>query len=279
MNPQMTVIIVVYNTTRIDLAWIPRDAEVFVVHNDNKLDAESVHHPQIIHIYNDINVGFGAAVNQAVMRAKSPRILLCNPDIDATTDHWSALSGESDEIVTVPLVDPAGAPTVTVTQYVTPLSLILNGYRASRWMSRNGRVRRILARVGMNTHPANEQAPSAWSLSERWPTGAFISLSRERFLSVGGFDENYFLYYEDMDLAKRLNQEYPEMRVRLALPPAGHGVGRSTVSVDDRARVEAARLESAIYYGSKQRGPGWRIAGRMLLLRRRLVFGNGGDVA
>src|SRR4029077_21272933 len=36
-----------------------------------------------------------------------------------------------------------------------------------------------------------------------WPAGALVCVERQEFLRLGGFDPRFFLYYEDMDLARR----------------------------------------------------------------------------
>lgn len=45
-----------------------------------------------------------------------------------------------------------------------------------------------------------------------WASGAFLCVTFGAFESVGGFDEKYFMYYEDVDLCFRLNQKGVQLR-------------------------------------------------------------------
>ena len=40
-----------------------------------------------------------------------------------------------------------------------------------------------------------------------WVAGMFIGFRREAYAGVGGFDERYFLYYEDVDICRKLQRQ------------------------------------------------------------------------
>ena len=44
------------------------------------------------------------------------------------------------------------------------------------------------------------------------PIGAFLLLKKEHYISVGGFDEDFFVYYEDLHLFYKLNLQYNKMK-------------------------------------------------------------------
>ena len=78
-------------------------------------------------------------------------------------------------------------------------------------------------------------------------SGAVLSLPTEVFASVDGFDEGYFLYYEDADLFWRLAQESPNLRMRVVdVPAAVHDVGGSSPS----SRTARLRRQSAQRYAA-----------------------------
>lgn len=78
--------------------------------------------------------------------------------------------------------------------------------------------RRILRRIfGLKNHPDYQilNAP----VKVDWLAGMFIFFRREAFYSVKGFDERYFMYYEDADICRRLKKNgwsvylYPSITV------------------------------------------------------------------
>ena len=263
----MTALFVAYATPSIDLVWIAPDADVLIVHNDRSLDRERVSHPRLRHLDTGSNVGFGAAVNRALREVRSERVVLCNPDLALARLHWDALvAAEPHETVTVPLVDGDGRPTSVVSRYPTPLAHLASGLRLGRLAPRGTRRRRGFA-TGLGrwgrAHNASLRSPvGSWPLTTRWASGAALSLDTERLRAVGGFDERYFLYYEDVDLCRRLAAAYPESVVRVADVPAGiHPVGASGGASD---AATAHRLDAALRYARRQTGMRWRVTSRIL---------------
>jgi hypothetical protein len=61
-----------------------------------------------------------------------------------------------------------------------------------------------LASVDTMNH-MNTDILSNVPLKQDWVTGAALMIYREILLKVGGFDENYFMYFEDIDLCKRVS--------------------------------------------------------------------------
>lgn len=45
-----------------------------------------------------------------------------------------------------------------------------------------------------------------------WASGAFLCIRSSKFKLIGGFDERYFMYFEDVDLCKRLKQKGIDLR-------------------------------------------------------------------
>jgi GT2 family glycosyltransferase len=88
-----------------------------------------------------------------------------------------------------------------------------------------------------------------------WVTGAFMLIQRDLFEKIGYFDENYFLYYEDMDFclqAKRLGWEcyyFPQIAAYHVNPHA-----RRKISPLNGLEIERANQNSRIYFFKKNRG-------------------------
>jgi N-acetylglucosaminyl-diphospho-decaprenol L-rhamnosyltransferase len=267
-----TAVYVVYRTPHLDLSWIPDGSRVVVVHNDASLDPDSCSHPNVRHVLAAANEGFGAGVNLALPLVDTTRTVLVNPDMELTREHWAALAdGVRDEVVTLALVDQNRNATSMVNRYPGPAEMVLMGYRVGRWFPRHGRLRHMLApllgRGGAAHVESLRQTSGRWPLTDHWFSAAVCSIDTEALRAIGGFDTTYFLYFEDVDLARRLGRRFPSMTVRMAdTAPAVHAVGGSAVGTA-QAVVERHRLESARRYSSRQSGRGWKLAEAALKLR------------
>lgn len=265
-----TVIYVSFNTPSIDLSWIPADGVAVVVHNDDSLAPETCDHPKVIHVRPGHNVGFGAGVNLGLERATTERVILCNPDTVMRPEHYRALAtGKPAEIITVPMVDDHGRPAGMVSPYWTPLTLLGAAHRVGRIAPLGSKRRTLLvpmvSRWGRDQQASRIDSETAWPLSSRWVSGALFSVDRKRLESVGGFDETFFLYYEDADVCRRLQSAFPDMVIRqVDGPPARHSVGGSASSSTTRSAVAGIRRHSATIYAQRQRGRGWPTVARWL---------------
>ena len=79
-----------------------------------------------------------------------------------------------------------------------------------------------------------------------WVSGACFMVRREAFASVGGFDERYFLYWEDADLCRRLRTAGYEIR-HAPGAVAVHQVGQSSRRAKG-ASVRAFHASAYRYY-------------------------------
>ena len=131
-------------------------------------------------VLNDHNAGFGAAMNAGVDRARSlgcAVYLLINPDATLT---------------------PAGVRRLYARVLEHPLTLrsprIVTGTGA-RWFD-GGTV--SIERGTTRTSPGSDS-----SAPRGWLSGACLMVSEQLWSRVGGFDDRYFLYWEDVDLSWR----------------------------------------------------------------------------
>ncbi|MEM8704976.1 MAG: hypothetical protein AAGE98_00850 [Actinomycetota bacterium] len=265
-----TVLIVAYGITELDLSWVPTDGDVVVVHNDDRLTPDACDHPGVRHVEPGANVGFGAGMNLALAEVTTDRVILCNPDTALTVDHFRALDAAAAEpvISTVPLLEADGTPNAVVNPYWSVPAFLATAYRLGRFAPRGGRARdaasRLLGRNGAEHLGALAQGSGEWSIHDRWVSGAVFSAPTAELRSVGGFDEDYFLYFEDADLHQRLAVANPDLVVRMAdIEPAHHFVGGSAGGGGDV--VARHRFRSARTYASRQPGVAWRVAERALV--------------
>lgn len=265
-----TVVYVAYGVETVDLDWLPKGTPVVIVHNDDRFDRGSVR-AGVTHVDSGGNVGFGAGVNAALPLVETPRVLLCNPDTLLTAAHFEVLAGAADdEIVTVPLVEESGIPNSVVNEYWGPLAFLATARRLGRFAPRGGVLRRLVSPLlggwGRAHADSLRQTTGRWPLGERWASGAVLSIPTEAMRRVGGFDEAYFLYYEDTDLQQRLARTDPSLSLRLAeVEPGMHAVGASgEVSTGDSVAVARYRRHAARVYAGRQPGVAWRLVEAMV---------------
>jgi len=152
-------------------------------------------------IVNERTLGFGANINRGVAATSTPFVVISNADVEAGDGCIEALRAFAEShprcgIGAPELRYPDGRrqpsrrsfPTVrgTIVRR-TPLRLLLHPQRRQR--------RHYL----LDEHPT-EPTPSDWLL------GAFLFLRREMLEELGGLDEGYRLYGDDIDLAYRAHQ-------------------------------------------------------------------------
>lgn len=133
--------------------------------------------------------GFGANHNQAATLAKSTFFCVLNPDARLQEDVFSALLGALAQdlqlgVVAPRIVNAQNRPEDSARYFPTPWELLgkLLLHRASR------------------IYPVGEQAIAY----PDWVAGMFMLFHLATFREMGGFNQRYFLYYEDVDLCARL---------------------------------------------------------------------------
>ena len=136
---------------------------------------------------NDAVQGFSENHDRAFVRSTGQLFCVMNPDIRIGMDVFAALHAclreETVGVVAPVVLNEAGSIEDSARQFPTPLKILckaLGGCRGSDYPVKDAIV-----------HPD-------------WVAGMFMLFRREVFDKLGGFDERYFLYYEDVDLCARL---------------------------------------------------------------------------
>jgi len=244
INPfpvMLSIIIVTYNVSdhlQYCLLSVYRsaknlDAEVIVIDNastDNTVQVVKERFPKVLIIENKSNDGFSKGCNHGAAMAKGETLLFLNPD---TIVGESTLEYVLNHLSNHAKVGAAGVMMIDGTgkflpeskrgipdswnsfckilglTSLFPNSYIFSGYHAG--------------------HLSKEQEHSVPVLS-----GAFMMVKRTAFKEVGGFDERFFMYGEDIDLSMGL-VKHGYINLYLPLSPILHFKGRS--STKDRKYV------------------------------------------
>lgn len=208
---------------RRNLAVLPDEISVFVVDNfSSPSEREAVSALcrdqawQLVTMYD--NRGFGAAVNAGVRRAIEhgcETAVLLNPDALASPHVLRELiahAARDPRALIVPMIEDGSGRVV-----FEGVDLVLG----------TGRMLR-------RTHATPKDG------RQLWVTAACLAVHTELFLSLGGFDEDYFLYWEDVDFSIRAVRAGAQLVVREDLT-AVHDEGGTQ---GDRS----GRAKSNLYY-------------------------------
>jgi N-acetylglucosaminyl-diphospho-decaprenol L-rhamnosyltransferase len=213
-----------------DLNRIPavRGGEVILTHNIPEPDPHERPGSMPFRIVrNAAPRGFGANHNAAFMTSRSEYFCVLNPDVRLSADPFPELLGalEAPGVgVAAPLiVSPGGAVEDSARRFHTPFALI----------------RRAFARRVCLDYPGESSA-----FSPDWVAGMFMLFRRTAFERVGGFDERYFLYYEDVDICARLRLAGYDVR----MVPGVRAVHDAQRHSHRDLRYLAEHLRSALRY-------------------------------
>jgi len=135
---------------------------------------------------NDAPKGFGANHNQAFAASRGSYFVIVNPDVRLAQSPFYALKlslGDASVGACAPSVlSPQGTVEDSVRHYPTVMSLAKRVFLGRREVDYRG----------------EKIVPVDWA------AGMFVMFRREAFDAVCGFDERYFMYFEDADICRRL---------------------------------------------------------------------------
>lgn len=231
--------------------------EILVVDNastDGSPDLVRERFPEVRLLALDENLGFGAANNRAAAEARGDALLLLN------SDAWLA-GGALGTLRSALDADPSlGA--------VAPRLFFPDGRPQFHWAPPTGVWGEALQKLRnpFESRPWVHRPPPVGLhrlLGRPWYTAACLLVRRDAFEAVGGFDEAFFLYFEDVDLCLRLL----DAGFRLASVDAAtafHVKGASRPSA--RGEIEYRRSQLRFY---RKHRPAWENTFLRAKLRRK----------
>ena len=214
--------------------------EVVVLDNasgDGSLDMLSADFPEVAVLAESQRRGFGANQNRAIAASHGDLVFILNPD---SVVHEGTIDRLVASLDWDPRIAAAGGPTINADgsfrqnrlhDFHTPFSpyakaMGLSRIRSSRPMERG-------------------------ATADGWPSGGACLVRRDVFDELGGFDERYFMYAEDADLAASLvRRHYLVAWVDDAVVTHPFPTESATAS----ARREAEKVRSELRYIRKHYG-------------------------
>jgi N-acetylglucosaminyl-diphospho-decaprenol L-rhamnosyltransferase len=235
----------------------PRRIEVVLVDNasrDGTAELVARDYPWVSLRASTTNLGFAAGNNLAAQQAQGRYLLLLNPD---ALPAPGALARGVELMDANPqvglgggeLLDVAGVPQPSARMFPTLRDELftLSGL-AARFPAN-----RLLARLDRRW--ADREVPAQVD----WIPGAFVFVPAKAFRALGGFDERFFMYYEEVDLCRRLHalgltvQYWPELKATHIGGASAKTVAHARVSRAG-SQLESWRMRSALLYYRKHHG-------------------------
>mgnify|MGYP001246589358 CR=1 FL=1 len=210
--------------------------EVLVIDNassDHSAAFIRQQNPQVLLKENSENIGFAAAVNQGLCLSSGELILLLNPDTIVSPGVVAHMINFMDEnprcgIAGARLLNEDGSPQDSITPFPTPWRILKESLFIEKL-------------TGPQPEPVDPQPVDA-------VVGACLLARREMVCDIGGMDQGFFLYSEEVDWCRRAWLKGWEV---YHLPEAvvTHGLSRS--SSDRPGDAFVALYRSRAYYMRK----------------------------
>lgn len=146
------------------------------------------------------NLGFGKACNLGVSCAGGEHLLFLNPDSIVDPHALAHLTAALDNplqqrsIIGCRILDPNGATQLSCRSFPSFRTALANRYS-------------LLTKLFPHNQWSSAYLMTDFSHTETrrvdWVSGAAMAMRRQVFEELGGFDEDFFMYLEDVDLCKR----------------------------------------------------------------------------
>ena len=200
---QLSVVILNYNVKHfleiciksVQKAIANINAEIIVVDNASTDGSKEMMHtvfPYITYLYQQENVGFPKGNNIGVNRAKGEFICILNPDTAVAEDTFQRTIAYSESVENIGAL---GVYLMDGTGNFLPES------------KRNLPTPKVsLMKLSGFSKKYYSQLPEFSKGEVDVLVGAFMLLKRSVYNEVGGFDEDYFMYGEDIDLSYKITQ-------------------------------------------------------------------------
>lgn len=175
--------------------------EIIAVDNASTDGSEMVAstHPRVTLIRAAENLGFGKACNLGARQARGEYLLFLNPDaalfpgtLEKALDFMQHPANARVGICGVQLVDESGGVARSCARFPSPMDFVAHAMGIDRVFPQWGH------RMAEWAHDQTRDVDHV--------IGAFFLIRRSLFQKLGGFDERFFVYLEDLDLSLRASQ-------------------------------------------------------------------------
>lgn len=182
----------------------------------------------------DANRGYAASCNTGARRAQGDIYIFLNTDIELRSGFFKSLSGRDIDIGGLRLETPDGTRRLSCRRFPGYMNFLFN---------RRSILTKLFPR---NRFSSRYLMTDKFFEETEWVSGAAMVISRNVFRDLNGFDERFFLYFEDVDICKRARSRGYSV-VYIEDIHAVHTEG-STTSHFRRRAVQARHISMWRYY-------------------------------
>ena len=190
------------------------------------------------------NIGYGAACNECAAMGHAPFLLFLNPDVEIPPAGIEAPQNVLRQypdagMLGISLLNRDGSVQPAKMRFPTAKQLILRSLGAGKLFPKR-----------YSPYFEKEQLKSGRA---QWVLGAYLMVRREAFEAVDGFDRKFFLYFEEVDLARRMERAGWHCRYLADLHALHLGGGSETVrAFCVRQHVKSRILYAKRYFSKKE---------------------------
>jgi N-acetylglucosaminyl-diphospho-decaprenol L-rhamnosyltransferase len=262
------------------LAGSRKPDQIIIVNNgpaDSQLEAIARESAAISLINSEHNSGFGSGMNLGSRQADADLLLILNPDtlVEQQTLQLLCDRIEHDDRINIlapRVIDTDGELQNSARSYPKPSTYLFN---------RKSLLTRLFPANRFSREYLDSAIASKELINVDWVSGCFCLVRKEPFDAIDGFDEQFFLFMEDSDLCKRMNERFANSVFYDPQPCITHEIGISNKK--QSSQIELHRFRSILRYIEKHLShyPAplfWlmRVTAKMKigLLQRKLKAGN-----
>jgi GT2 family glycosyltransferase len=220
--------------------------EVIVVDNASEDDSREMvreKFPQVKLICNPKNVGFGAGNNVAIPEATGRYVMFLNSDTVVMAGALALMVGYADANPDIGVLGPKLLNGDGSLQYSC------RSYpNLSTGLFRNTPLGKLFPKNRYNTDYLLTDYDHLTPRDVDWVSGAALMIRKAVLDRIGGFDENFYMYCEDVDLCWRCNHAPLEERSLVPRPPIPGKANPEDVSAEARTWRVSYNPDAVIYH-------------------------------